>query len=122
MSKVHKYFDRSEFLCNGNKKGICSCGFATVDIELLSVLVDVREHFKKPVKVYSGCRCDIYNRHVGGAKHSKHKQGIASDIAVEGVSPRTVYKYLIKKYPMNYGIGSYRNFTHIDVRQTKARW
>lgn len=120
--KLSKHFSRYEFLCKGNIKGICKCGGATVDVELLEVLEDLREHFKKIVKIYSGYRCPRYNNYVGGVKHSRHMQGIASDVHILGVSPKIVYKYLDKKYPEKYGIGLYKTFTHIDVRSCRARW
>lgn len=122
MNQISKHFSRYEFLCNGVGKGICECNFSTVDIELITVLEDVRERFQKPVSIMSGCRCDKYNTHVGGAKRSKHKLGIAADIQIHGVSPKDVYNYLINKYSSKYGIGYYPTFVHIDVRQNKARW
>ncbi len=120
--KLSKYFKRKEFLCNGNKKGICKCGFDVVDVELLQVLEDVREHFKKPVKIYSACRCNKYNKYVGGAKRSQHKLGKAADIHIDKVHPKWIAEYLKHKYPTKYGIGLYQNFVHVDVRKNKARW
>jgi len=117
-----KHFSRNEFLCNGNRKGICACGFDTVDAELIIVLDDLREHFGLPVHVFSGCRCPKYNKHVGGARRSQHKLGKASDVRIYGVSPRRVYDYLDKKYNDRYGLGLYKGFTHVDVRSHKARW
>ena len=133
MGKLNEYFDRSEFRCKGKHCGDDggNCGFATVDTELLKVLTDVREHFGKPVKINSGCRCFKHNEevqkahnpnYVPGSSRSKHMQGIASDIVVTGVSPDEVADYLESKYPDKYGIGRYNTFTHIDVRSNKARW
>lgn len=125
MGDVSKYFDRDEFSCK------CGCGFATVDIELLSVLDDLREHFRKPVSLNSACRCYRHNEkvqkandknYVAGSSKSKHMNGIAADVVVSGVSPDNVAKYLEGKYPNKYGIGKYKTFTHIDVRSLKARW
>ena len=86
------------------------------------MLEDVRDHFGKPVSIYSGCRCDKYNKYVGGSKGSKHKQGRASDIGVKDTPPSEVYNYLVNKYPGKYGIGNYATFTHIDTRANQARW
>jgi len=116
MSKLSAHFNRKEFECS------CGCGFATVDVELLKVLEEVREHFGKSTTVNSAARCDLHNEAVGGATGSKHKLGIAADITVSGVSPSDVYDYLDGAYPLEYGLGSYNTFTHVDVRNTKARW
>ena len=51
-----------------------------------------------------------------------HLVGKAADIIVEGVEPQDVYEYLCSQYPYCYGIGNYKRWTHIDVRQDKARW
>ncbi len=115
--KLNKYFTRDEFACN------CGCGFATVDAELLQLVTVVREHFNAPVTINSGCRCEEYNAKIGGANNSKHKQGIAADIVVKGVSAADVYEF-ITHYVGEYwaGIGEYESFVHIDSRPTPARW
>lgn len=113
---LNQYFKRKEFACK------CGCGTSTVDAELLNVVSDVREHFGKPVVITSGHRCLKHNTAVGGAKGSMHLTGKAADIKVVGVDPADVHAYLVNKYPDKYGIGRYSNFTHIDVRDAKARW
>lgn len=113
---LNKYFKRSEFACR------CGCGTSTVDAELLQVITDVREHFGSPVVINSGHRCAKHNSSVGGAKNSVHLTGKAADIRVIGMSPGNVRRYLENTYPDKYGIGGYATFTHIDVRDGKARW
>jgi uncharacterized protein YcbK (DUF882 family) len=55
--------------------------------------------------------------------NSQHLFGRAADIVVVNIEPRHVQDYLSSRYPMQYGIGYYHNFTHIDTRSTgKARW
>ncbi|PHR55928.1 MAG: serine/threonine protein kinase [Robiginitomaculum sp.] len=116
MGDLSENFSRREFSC------FCECGFQTVDIELISVLEDLRAEFKMPITINSACRCENHNRLIGGSYGSKHKQGIAADIVIKGVSAVKVYKYLNKLYTNKYGIGKYDTFTHIDVRAKKARW
>lgn len=116
MGDLSKNFSRSEFACK------CGCGFQTVDVDLLAIIETVRNKYKKPVTINSACRCDEHNENIGGSYGSKHKQGIAADIVVEGVDPSFVYAYLDRIYPTSYGIGKYEHFTHFDVRQIKARW
>ncbi|MEW8195231.1 MAG: D-Ala-D-Ala carboxypeptidase family metallohydrolase [Candidatus Thiodiazotropha sp.] len=112
-----QYFSRHEFRCR------CGCGKNTVDTELLEVLEDLRAFFERPVVPNSGHRCEQYNKEVGGGEKSQHLEGKAADIVVVGVSPYEVYDYLNHKYPNQYGIGQYPDFTHIDVRTHEvARW
>lgn len=116
MSKLSNHFSRAEFACK------CGCGFNTVDAELITILEDLREQFKRPVRINSACRCEKYNARVGGAKNSQHLTGKAADITVDDISPMGVYSYLIGKYPERFGIGRYKTFTHTDSRSNKARW
>ena len=109
-------FSRGEFACK------CGCGFSTVDSELLKVLEIVRKRFNRPVKINSACRCGAHNEKIGGSYGSKHKQGIAADIAVNGIDPEIVYEFLDSHQPNRYGVGKYKTFTHIDIRFKKARW
>jgi uncharacterized protein YcbK (DUF882 family) len=113
---ISKHFSRDEFACK------CGCGFDTVDIELIAILEDVREHFDKPIKINSGCRCAKHNKAVGGEANSLHMIGRAADFVVQGPSPAKVYQYLTGKYPEQYGIGIYPTWVHADSRTTKARW
>lgn len=110
------YFKREEFECK------CGCGFDSVDVELLFVLIDLREHFDAPVHINSGNRCFHHNRDEGGADSSEHVNGVAADVRVDGAHADKVADYLESKYPDKYGIGRYRGRTHIDVRSYKARW
>ena len=113
---VSKNFKRSEFACQ------CGCGFDAVDVELLQVLQDVRDHFGKKTHINSGCRCIRHNQYVGGDDDSQHLISKAADIVVFWVNPVFVADYLNRKYPDKFGIGRYTDFTHVDVRAEKARW
>ena len=98
------------------------CDKVIVDTELIDVLEDIRAHFNKPIIVTSGYRTPEYNTKIGGVKNSQHTKGTAADIKVSSIPAKKVQNYLKKKYPDKYGIGSYLNFTHIDIRAEKARW
>ncbi|EDH8282150.1 serine/threonine protein kinase [Salmonella enterica subsp. enterica serovar Livingstone] len=113
---LNQYFRRKEFACR------CGCGQDTVDAELLAILMDVREHFGKPVIINSANRCPTHNKRVGGASRSVHLTGKAADISVKGVAPAIVHAYLTSKYEGKYGIGKYNTFTHIDSRSVASRW
>jgi uncharacterized protein YcbK (DUF882 family) len=116
MGDVSKNFSRSEFRCKCNE-----CNFETVDVELVNVLQDVRDHFRSLVKINSACRCPVHNAKVGGAKRSKHLLGIAADIAVKGHSPEEVYSYISDKYEGKFGVMEYNTFVHVDVRRAEYR-
>lgn len=116
MGDLSEHFSRSEFACK------CGCGFDNISTELITVLEDIRTYFGVPVKINSGCRCEKHNAKVGGVQNSQHVQGIAADIVVSGRTPAQVADYLENKYQDHYGVGRYSSFTHIDVRQAKARW
>ena len=98
------------------------CGQTKPNQHLMAVLQLVRIHFNKPVSITSGYRCESHNKNVGGAEKSQHVQGTAADIQVKGVDPLDVYHFINSVFPNSYGLGCYENFTHIDVRATKARW
>jgi len=114
--RISRYFKREEFACG------CGCGFAAVDMQLLMLLGKVRGHFNKPVTITSACRCETHNRNVGGSENSKHKLGIAANIQVKDIPPSEVYNYIDSCYPNTLGLGSYNSFTHVDVREKRARW
>lgn len=117
MGDLSVNFSRKEFACR------CGCGFDTVDAQLIEALEGVRQHFDAPVTINSGCRCDAYNRKIGGAPNSQHRFGRAADIVVRGFAPSAVAGHLDKTYPDRYGVGRYATFTHIDTRSgPRSRW
>ena len=113
MNTAH--FKESEFACK-------CCGETKPSSELMAVLQLVRIHFNKPVVITSSYRCSKHNAAVGGAKGSKHLDGIAADIQVKDVEPFEVHHFLDSIFPNSYGLGYYERFTHIDVRPNKTRW
>jgi uncharacterized protein YcbK (DUF882 family) len=119
--QISNHFTSEEFKC---KCTVCpdSVGYWP-PIGLLMVLEDVRTHFGHIVTITSAKRCPDHNKAVGGSSRSKHLEGIAADIVVDQVDPSEVYKFISElHYAHLLGIGSYNNFTHVDVRGTKARW
>ena len=114
--KLSRHFRREEFACS------CGCKSIAVDKVLIDVLEGVRTHFERGVKINSGYRCTTYNEKIGGGENSQHLLGKAADIVVKGVSPDKVHTFLNEKYPKLFGLGKYTTFTHIDVRDKRARW
>ncbi len=91
-----------------------------MDVVLLEALEAIRNHFERPVKVTSACRCTEHNKAIGGALGSQHKKGRAADIQVSSVSPSSVANFA---EDLGMSVGRYSTFTHIDSRSgPSARW
>ena len=125
MGDLSKNFSRSEFECR------CGCGMDNINPELIEVLQDLRDWWKRPITINSGCRCYDHNErvqkqanpdYIANSSKSQHMLCTATDIKVKGISPVVIASYLHRKYPNQYGIGTYKTFVHIDVRKHKARW
>lgn len=116
MGDLSKDFDRSEFKCK-----CLNCSFDTVDAILINYLQLIRDHFKAPITILSGCRCRPYNVLVGGGVDSQHLVGRAADITVDGVEHNVVADYA--ETIGCAGVGRYSWGTHIDSRtKSGARW
>ncbi|MDK9357637.1 D-Ala-D-Ala carboxypeptidase family metallohydrolase [Lelliottia sp. V106_10] len=116
MGNLSEHFSTSEFACR------CGCGFMSISQELIAVLESARCAFDAPVTINCGCRCSAHNKAVGGVPNSQHLQGIAADIVIAGSTPSAVYRWFDEHYPETLGLGSYKTFTHVDVRSQRARW
>lgn len=109
-------FQIREFRCKDGSDEIL------IDLRLVQILQQVRDHFGQPVTINSGYRTKAHNAAVGGVAGSQHVLGKAADIVVRGVFPKAVYDYAAQLLGNSGGLGLYAGFTHIDTRQTKARW
>lgn len=114
---VSKHFSREEFKCKCGR-----CDQDTVDVELVTLLERLREWAGEPIIITSGNRCPDHNRAIGGSLRSQHLLSRAADIRVRGKTPKEVQDKFNEWYPYSYGMGSYDSFTHIDTRNSKARW
>lgn len=114
--KLSTNFRVREFACTDGTDPIF------ISTDLVMVLQKIRTHFGKAVTITSAYRTPTRNKAVGGTTYSQHLYGNAADIKVNGISPTKVAEYAEKLLPNKGGIGIYDTFTHIDVRNTKARW
>ena len=114
--KLSTNFRVKEFACTDGSDPIF------IAPELVTILQKIRTHFGKPVTITSAYRTPPRNKVVGGTTYSQHLYGTAADIKVEGVSPKNVAQYAEKILLNKGGIGCYKTFTHIDVREKKSRW
>ncbi len=69
MMKTNKYFRLDEFKC---KCGKCEIPSNVPSDELIDLLVQIREHYNKPIIINSGYRCPEHNAKVGGSPKSQH--------------------------------------------------
>ena len=123
--KENPYFKIDEFKCK-------CCGNIPEGMpsdELIDTLVNIREHFDKPLTINSGYRCPEHNKKIGGAPSSRHTFGDAADIVVKDVKTIDVYNYVIETFDDKpFGIAKkiskneFGGFVHIDTRGKKARW
>ena len=123
MGDLTKNISRHEIACK------CGCGLDAMDYITIKVVQETCDHYAKVmgikkvvVAITSGCRCLDYNDSIGSSPASQHPKCKAMDFVISGVSPLLVYEYLDNKYPDQYGMGKYNDFTHFDSRDVRARW
>ena len=114
--KLSTNFRVKEFACTDGSDPIF------IDSDLVSILQKIRNHFGKSVTITSAYRTPTKNKACGGQTYSQHLYGKAADIKVTGVTPKKVAAYAETLLKNKGGIGTYKTFTHIDVRATKSRW
>ena len=125
--KLTDNFSKSEFNCK------CGCEMPNDvldNIKLLAVqLQTIREYVGQPIKINSAYRCKLHNSIIGGVKTSQHILGKASDITINTFTPDEVVdvieNLLVNEMLGSFyigGLGRYNTFTHLDIRDYKARW
>lgn len=112
MTSLH--FSDRELACR-------CCGVNLCVDKLVLALESLREEIGLPIIVTSGYRCPAHNKEVGGEPNSQHTRGFAADIKVSGLSPEQVYRMALK-IPAFGGFGVAKDFVHLDVRTTPAKW
>ncbi|TLD84250.1 D-Ala-D-Ala carboxypeptidase family metallohydrolase [Helicobacter trogontum] len=124
--KENPYFQEKEFRCK-------CCGKLPKGMppdELVDVLVEIREHFGKPLIINSPYRCPENNKRNNGASRSRHLVGDAVDFIIKDVPTKEVFKHVLQTYnDKSYGIAlsinqynEFGGFVHLDTRGYKARW
>ena len=114
--KLSSHFTVKEFACKDGSDAVL------VAPRLVMVLESIRSHFGTAVTINSGYRTPQYNAKVGGVAHSQHCYGTAADITVKGQAPAAVAAYARTIMPDWGGVGIYKTFTHVDVRETRSDW
>lgn len=112
----NNWFSTEETQCK------CGCGL-DIKERTRDALNTLREHYGAPVHIVSGARCADYNARVGGARNSRHMDGLAADIALP--KDKKQRRELIRDIVWSndfIGIGFYPTFVHVDLRRTHAYW
>jgi len=122
--QLTKNFSKSEFDCK------CGCEMPQELIpnvqKVANQLQIIRNRVNVPIEVNSAYRCLFHNRSIGSKDTSQHVLGKASDITIQGYTPKQVanlVEELIESGDILQGaLGRYKTFTHYDIRGRKARW
>jgi len=125
--KLTNNFTKSEFDCKSGEEMPLD---VLENVKLLAIqLQKIRDYVGKPIRINSAYRSEAHNEAIGGVKTSQHILGKAADITIDTFTPDEVVS-IIENMLTNEmlggfyigGLGSYNTFTHIDIRDKKARW
>ena len=125
--KLTNNFTKSEFDCKSGEEMPLD---VLENVKLLAIqLQKIRDYVGKPIRINSAYRSEAHNKAIGGVKTSQHKLGKAADITIDTFTPDEVVS-IIENMLTNEmlggfyigGLGSYNTFTHVDIRDKKARW
>lgn len=126
MSGYPPNFSASEFYCKCGEYCDGPSPHPNRTRHLAWTLQRIRDEIGFPIRVNSAYRCPTHNKNIGGATHSKHLDGIAADIDVMGISSKQVADkvedLMAQGSIPNGGLGRYKTFTHVDIRNNPARW
>ena len=96
-------------------------------VPVLRVVDELRESYGRPCRILSSYRSPAYNKAVGGAQFSQHKEFSALDITFDDLSTQRVYERLIAwrkagKFVGGLGLYPTSGFIHIDTRGRNSTW
>ena len=125
--KLTNNFSKSEFECRSGEEMPSD---VLDNVKQLAIqLQAIRDYVGKPIRINRAYRSKAHNKLIGGVKTSQHILGKAADITIDTFTPDEVIS-IIENMLTNEmlggfhigGLGSYRTFTHVDIRDKKARW
>lgn len=128
--RLSKHFTVEEFDCHDGTK-VMKRDYNGLEYLCRTYLEPLRKKYGR-VTINSGFRTKRYNARVGGASRSMHIYTIqdgndqAADITCAKGRPsdwhRTLNYLRNKKRGGKGGLGLYRTFVHVDIRDYKADW
>lgn len=110
-----KNFSPQELACKGT-------GSLMLNDDAMDKLQALRDRLARPLIITSAYRSPEHNRNVGGARGSKHMEGIAFDVRMENHDPQ---QFIAAARAVGFtAIGTYprSGFIHIDTRPGGASW
>jgi len=106
-------FSPAEIACRGT-------GAIKINTDAMDKLQSLRNRLGKPLIVRSGYRSPSHNRAVGGAKASKHMDGIAFDIAMANHNPAAFTEAARAVGFLGFGTYPRSGFMHIDLGPARS--
>lgn len=106
-------FSPREIACKGTGKLL-------VNEEALDRLQDLRNVLGKPLILTSAYRSPEHNKRVGGAKRSKHMEGIAFDVRMDNHDPQTFEAAARAVGFTGFGYYPKSGFMHIDTAEARS--
>ena len=95
----------------------CKC--VKLSRKLLDMMEELREKLKKPIKINSGDRCINYNKQIGGYLLSKHMEGQAVDISLNGLDIAILEPILKEIFPFYY-INKAKGYCHLQAEEFRG--
>ena len=124
--KLTENFALKEFLV-GNEDAVPTKE-QMVNMVIVANRLQVLRDIYGPIHINSGFRTYEHNEtvqiaanpdYISGTSASYHMLGMAVDITIKGMTPEQVQQLLAN---WSGGLGSYKTFTHVDIRGNQARW
>jgi len=107
------HFSPREIACKGTGK-------LTIDTEAMDMLQRLRTNLGKPLILTSAYRSPEHNRKVGGAKASKHMEGVAFDVRMDNHDPHTFEAAARAAGFSGFGYYPKSGFMHIDTAEPRS--
>ena len=106
-------FSPREMACKGTGKLI-------IDTDAMDDLQSLRDMLGKPLIITSAYRSPEHNKRVGGAKRSKHLEGIAFDVRMDNHDPHTFEAAARAAGFTGFGYYPKSGFMHIDTGPARS--
>ena len=106
-------FSPREIACKGT-------GQLVIDDEALGKLQKLRDALGKPLILTSAYRSPAHNKRIGGAKASKHMEGIAFDVRMDNHDPHTFEAAARAVGFTGFGYYVKSGFMHIDTAEARS--
>lgn len=108
-----RYFVPKEFACKCGR--YCDGYPAQMQRSVVELADRARTELKGVGFVSSGLRCPRHNADVGGVSNSRHLNGKAIDLRIEGKSAKQTLAWVQKQSEVRYAYAIDANYVHMDV-------